>query len=524
MSVTVAPASRSAASSPRPGPASVRRTAAVVAASRRGAQRRVVLLFLFCVFPVYWMVNTSFLPNNETRGSDVPLLARRSSRSRNYQRCCSTRAHAVPPRRAELDRRSRPHGDHRAASSPSSRPSRSPGSGSWAGASFIIAILLIQMLPAEAMIVSLYQDDRRLAPAQHDHRRERHLHRDGLPFTIWMLRGFVNGVPAELEEAAMVDGSAAPGAFLRITFPLLAPGLVATGVFAFLQAWNEFMVALVLSAEPSSSRPCRSGCAASCRRARPRDRLGPGHGGLDPRGDPRHRVLPHRPGADDQRSRERGGQGMSAARLTADRAGPSLPGSSGRSFRTGLPRACATGLAGVCLFGENIVEPQQLRALTDASAPPTRARSSRSTRRAATSPASTTTRVAVSRQRPARPHRRPRTHRARSPRASARELRDVGVQPQLRPDVDINSNPDNPVIGVRSFGADPEPSPPHARPGSRATRPTASRRARSTSPATATRRPTRTSRCRSSTCRSRRCASASSRRSRPRSPRARARS
>ena len=48
-----------------------------------------------------------------------------------------------------------------------------------------------------------------------------------LPFTIWMLRGFVAGVPIELEEAGMVDGLSRTGAFFRITFPLLAPGLVA---------------------------------------------------------------------------------------------------------------------------------------------------------------------------------------------------------------------------------------------------------------------------------------------------------
>ena len=64
-----------------------------------------------------------------------------------------------------------------------------------------------------------------------------------LPFTIWTLRGFVAGVPYELEEAAMIDGCSRSQAFFRITFPLLAPGLVATGVFGFIQAWNEFTLA-----------------------------------------------------------------------------------------------------------------------------------------------------------------------------------------------------------------------------------------------------------------------------------------
>ena len=70
-----------------------------------------------------------------------------------------------------------------------------------------------------------------------------------VPFTIWMLRGFVAGVPVDLEEAAMVDGLSRTQAFLRITFPLLAPGLVASAVYAFLQAWNEFTVALVVMTE-----------------------------------------------------------------------------------------------------------------------------------------------------------------------------------------------------------------------------------------------------------------------------------
>ena len=66
-----------------------------------------------------------------------------------------------------------------------------------------------------------------------------------LPFTVWALRGFVAGIPFELEEAAMVDGCGRFGAFRRVVLPLLGPGLVATSVFAFITAWNEFLYALV---------------------------------------------------------------------------------------------------------------------------------------------------------------------------------------------------------------------------------------------------------------------------------------
>jgi N,N'-diacetylchitobiose transport system permease protein len=65
-----------------------------------------------------------------------------------------------------------------------------------------------------------------------------------LPFTAWTLRGFVKGIPVDLEEAAMVDGCGRWAAFRRVTLPLLGPGLVATSVFSFVTAWNEFLYAL----------------------------------------------------------------------------------------------------------------------------------------------------------------------------------------------------------------------------------------------------------------------------------------
>jgi N,N'-diacetylchitobiose transport system permease protein len=71
-----------------------------------------------------------------------------------------------------------------------------------------------------------------------------------LPFTVWTLRGFLLGIPKELEEAAMVDGTTRFGAFVRILLPLVGPGLVATSIFAFIQAWNEFIIAYVFLQSP----------------------------------------------------------------------------------------------------------------------------------------------------------------------------------------------------------------------------------------------------------------------------------
>ncbi|MGW2963095.1 carbohydrate ABC transporter permease [Streptomyces sp. NPDC001220] len=71
-----------------------------------------------------------------------------------------------------------------------------------------------------------------------------------LPFALWMLVGHVRAVPVELEEAAAVDGAGRLRTLVSVTGPLLAPGIVATGLFAFVTAWNEFFFALVLLKTP----------------------------------------------------------------------------------------------------------------------------------------------------------------------------------------------------------------------------------------------------------------------------------
>ncbi|MDG4859464.1 carbohydrate ABC transporter permease [Streptomyces sp. T-3] len=71
-----------------------------------------------------------------------------------------------------------------------------------------------------------------------------------LPFALWMLVGYVRAVPTELEEAAAVDGASRLRTFVSVIAPLLAPGIVATAMFAFITAWNEFFFALVLLKTP----------------------------------------------------------------------------------------------------------------------------------------------------------------------------------------------------------------------------------------------------------------------------------
>lgn len=68
-----------------------------------------------------------------------------------------------------------------------------------------------------------------------------------LPFSAWMLKGFIDTVPEELDHAAMVDGCTPLGAFVRVVLPVITPGMVATIVFAFLLAWGDLLWALILT-------------------------------------------------------------------------------------------------------------------------------------------------------------------------------------------------------------------------------------------------------------------------------------
>ncbi|MBL1095819.1 carbohydrate ABC transporter permease [Streptomyces coffeae] len=112
---------------------------------------------------------------------------------------------------------------------------------------FLVTFMIAQMAPWEVMVIAIYM-----------------LVRDGdmlnsllpltlfymvmvLPFTVLTLRSYIAAVPRELEESAMVDGCTRRQAFSKVIFPLLAPGLMATSLFGFITAWNEFPLVLILN-------------------------------------------------------------------------------------------------------------------------------------------------------------------------------------------------------------------------------------------------------------------------------------
>jgi N,N'-diacetylchitobiose transport system permease protein len=117
---------------------------------------------------------------------------------------------------------------------------------------FIVAIIGVQMIPLNGLIIPLYILLARAGQIDKLSGVIVTYLTFALPFTVWTLRGFILGVPRELEEAAMVDGSSRFGAFIRIFVPLIAPGLVATSIYAFILAWNEFLLAYIFLSSPEN--------------------------------------------------------------------------------------------------------------------------------------------------------------------------------------------------------------------------------------------------------------------------------
>ena len=201
-----------------------------------------LLVFVGCVFPVYWMVSTSFLTRREIRAPE-PTWHPLGGTLDNYRRLFEDSDFLNALKISLMVTLLTVAVALLFAFLAAVAVSRFRFLGRKA---FIAMLLVIQMIPAEGLFISQYKMLESVDLLNTVVGLSLVYVASVLPFTVWTLRGFVAGVPYELEEAAMVDGCSRLSAFFRITFPLLAPGLVATGVFGFIQAWNEFSLALVV--------------------------------------------------------------------------------------------------------------------------------------------------------------------------------------------------------------------------------------------------------------------------------------
>jgi N,N'-diacetylchitobiose transport system permease protein len=232
------------ASSPVPAPVARRR--------RRGwagtsvANIAGILFTLIMAFPAYWMLNTAFKPANEVLSFTPKFLPSHPTLD-NF-----VSAFKADNFLADL-------GNSLIITTSSVLAALVVGFlGALAVArfrfygrrAFIVVILLVQMVPFLSLLIPLFlilsaADLADTLP--------------GvaivyvvliLPYTVWTLRGFIANVPRELDEAALVDGCTRWQTFTRIILPLTGPGLVATSIYGFIQAWNEFIIINTLNTTP----------------------------------------------------------------------------------------------------------------------------------------------------------------------------------------------------------------------------------------------------------------------------------
>jgi len=208
-----------------------------------------LLVFLSAGFPVYWMLNTAIKPAKDTIDPD-PSLFPTGFTLDNFRRALAIADFWGPVGRSLIVALSVVGIGIVVGTLAALAISRFAFRGRKI---VIVGILAVQMIPLVAMIIPVFL----LLNDLHQYDKLTGLILTYLtfilPFTVWTLRGFIVNIPKELEEAAMVDGCSPTGAFLRVVFPLLAPGMVATSVYAFIQAWNEYLYALMLLSQKNQT-------------------------------------------------------------------------------------------------------------------------------------------------------------------------------------------------------------------------------------------------------------------------------
>lgn len=107
-------------------------------------------------------------------------------------------------------------------------------------------LLVTQMFPATLMLVPVYSLLQKLGLLDTWAGLVLVYSTTALPFCVWMLKGYFDTIPRELEEAALIDGASHRQVFLRVVLPLARPALAVTALFSFMQAWNEFILAATL--------------------------------------------------------------------------------------------------------------------------------------------------------------------------------------------------------------------------------------------------------------------------------------
>jgi multiple sugar transport system permease protein len=216
--------------------------AARVSALHAGLSYGVLVgLAIVVLFPFYWMTVTSF-KNEEQMRSLVSMFWPRPLVGENYEQLLAKTDFV------------KWYGNSATVAISSTLLATAVGTiGAYAlarlrflGRGFLAsATLITYLVPPSILFIPLYAQMRNLGLANSLGGLIAAYPSFTVPFVTWLLMGYFESIPEELEEAAMIDGATRFGAFYRVVLPLSAPGVLAAGLYAFTQAWNEFLYALV---------------------------------------------------------------------------------------------------------------------------------------------------------------------------------------------------------------------------------------------------------------------------------------
>ncbi|MGC0334302.1 N,N'-diacetylchitobiose transport system permease protein [Streptomyces sp. SAI-170] len=208
------------------------------------------LTVVLCLFPVYWMVATAFRPSRDIQSYDPTLIPREWTLA-HFRRAVEADGFALFWRNSVLVTLSAVLLALVVALGAAYAVARLR----WRGRrQFMLAVFIAQMAPWESLVIPVYIISRDTGMLDRLPTLTLVYFMITLPFTVVVLRGFIAAIPPELEEAAQVDGCTRPGAFRRVALPLLAPGLMATSLFGYITAWNEFTYANFLIIKQQDSR------------------------------------------------------------------------------------------------------------------------------------------------------------------------------------------------------------------------------------------------------------------------------
>ncbi|MET7643448.1 carbohydrate ABC transporter permease [Streptomyces sp. NPDC005426] len=210
--------------------------------SRIGYNIAGLVAFVLMAFPVYWLVISSLRPNAEIRSYDQTLWPS-SVTFDNFSRAIDQPNFGTAIESSLIVCGIAVIGGMLLATIAAFAIGRFRFRGR---KFFMIVLLVVQLLPPTAMLIPIYIQLNDLGGLNEYWGVIVIYLVSTLPFATWMIRGFVINIPPELEESAMVDGCSRMGAFWRITFPLLAPGLAAASIFSLITAWNEYLLAYVV--------------------------------------------------------------------------------------------------------------------------------------------------------------------------------------------------------------------------------------------------------------------------------------